>query len=102
MHRLLRHQSRLLASVSPTTAAGRIAQRQSTAAGLTKATLVLEDGTEFKGMSFGSETPIAGELVFSTGMVGYAESLTDPSYKGQVTYPVRTARKPVSCSNQSF
>lgn len=53
--------------------------------------LVLEDGTELHGKSFGSETCISGEVVFSTSMVGYPESLTDPSYKGQIlvlTYPL--------------
>lgn len=53
--------------------------------------LVLEDGTVFKGKSFGYEAPVAGEVVFSTGMVGYTESLTDPSYLGQIltlTYPL--------------
>lgn len=53
--------------------------------------LVLEDGTVFKGKSFGYEKPVAGEVVFSTGMVGYTESLTDPSYLGQMltlTYPL--------------
>jgi hypothetical protein len=49
-----------------------------------KATLVLEDGTKLPGFSFGAHTPVAGEIVFSTGMVGYTESLTDPSYSGQV------------------
>lgn len=48
------------------------------------ATLTLEDGTSLKGYSFGAHESVAGEVVFSTGMVGYAESLTDPSYKGQV------------------
>lgn len=48
------------------------------------ATLTLEDGTKLKGYSFGAHESVAGEVVFSTGMVGYAESLTDPSYKGQV------------------
>jgi hypothetical protein len=54
-------------------------------------TLVLEDGTRLRGVSFGCEKPVAGELVFTTGMVGYPESLTDPSYKGQIlvmTYPI--------------
>jgi len=54
-------------------------------------TLVLEDGTEFKGYSFGSERSVSGEVVFNTGMVGYPESLTDPSYRGQIltfTYPL--------------
>lgn len=56
-----------------------------------KAKLVLEDGTIFEGSSFGAEKPISGEVVFNTGMVGYPESLTDPSYKGQIltlTYPL--------------
>ncbi len=46
--------------------------------------LVLEDGTIFKGKSFGYEKPTAGEVVFNTAMVGYPESLTDPSYAGQI------------------
>lgn len=56
-----------------------------------KAKLILEDGTIFEGSSFGAEKPISGEVVFNTGMVGYPESLTDPSYKGQIltlTYPL--------------
>jgi len=55
------------------------------------AKLVLFDGSEFEGQSFGWEQPRSGELVFSTGMVGYPESLTDPSYEGQIlvyTYPI--------------
>ena len=48
------------------------------------AKLTLADGTIFKGISFGAESPVAGEVVFSTGMVGYTESLTDPSFRGQV------------------
>ncbi len=50
-----------------------------------QATLTLEDGTTLNGYSFGADTSTGGEVVFSTGMVGYAESLTDPSYKGQVS-----------------
>lgn len=53
--------------------------------------LQLEDGTVLKGKSFGSEISIAGEVVFNTAMTGYPESLTDPSYKGQIlvlTYPL--------------
>lgn len=53
--------------------------------------LVLEDGTIFHGKSFGHEIPVAGEVVFSTAMTGYPESLTDPSYLGQLltlTYPL--------------
>jgi len=58
---------------------------------LVKAKLVLPDGSTFEGYSFGSREPISGEIVFSTGMVGYTESLTDPSYRGQLlalTYPM--------------
>lgn len=49
-----------------------------------KATLTLEDGSVFEGVSFGNPKGCSGEVVFSTGMVGYTESLTDPSYCGQV------------------
>ncbi|HEY9053295.1 MAG TPA: glutamine-hydrolyzing carbamoyl-phosphate synthase small subunit [Rectinemataceae bacterium] len=55
------------------------------------AILVLADGTEFRGVSFGSPKSSPGEVVFSTGMVGYPQSLTDPSYRGQIlvlTYPL--------------
>ncbi|KAK2751157.1 hypothetical protein FQN57_000234 [Myotisia sp. PD_48] len=53
--------------------------------------LELEDGTLYHGFSFGAEKSIAGELVFQTGMVGYPESITDPSYQGQIlviTFPL--------------
>lgn len=53
--------------------------------------LILEDGTVFEGKSFGYHKSIAGEVVFNTAMTGYPESLTDPSYKGQIlvsTYPL--------------
>lgn len=56
-----------------------------------KITLTLEDGTMYRGYSFGTDKSISGEVVFNTGMVGYNESLTDPSYKGQIlvlTYPL--------------
>jgi len=55
-----------------------------------EATLILEDGAKFTGFSFGHEESVAGEIVFNTAMTGYPESLTDPSYKGQLlvlTYP---------------
>ena len=55
------------------------------------ARLVLEDGTLFKGYSFGAATSVPGEVVFNTAMTGYPESLTDPSYSGQIlviTYPL--------------
>ena len=54
-------------------------------------TLILDDGTKFHGKSFGYEAPVAGEVVFNTAMMGYPESLTDPSYAGQLmvlTYPL--------------
>lgn len=55
------------------------------------AKLIFEDGSVFEGKSFGAPRSVAGEIVFSTGMVGYPESLTDPSYLGQIlilTYPL--------------
>lgn len=55
------------------------------------AKLMLEDGTVFDGIGFGYPSEIAGEVVFNTGMVGYTETLTDPSYRGQIlclTYPL--------------
>ncbi|MCR5456213.1 MAG: glutamine-hydrolyzing carbamoyl-phosphate synthase small subunit [Bacteroidales bacterium] len=58
---------------------------------LKKAELLLEDGTRYEGFSFGAEKSMAGEVVFNTAMTGYTESLTDPSYKGQIlvaTYPM--------------
>jgi len=56
-----------------------------------KAILVLEDGSFFEGIGFGYPTTVIGEVVFNTGMVGYTEALTDPSYDGQIlvfTYPL--------------
>lgn len=53
--------------------------------------LILEDGTVFSGRHFGYKESVAGEVVFNTGMVGYPETLTDPSYQGQIlvfTYPL--------------
>ena len=55
------------------------------------ATLVLDDGSMFHGFSFGFDKAVAGEVVFNTAMTGYPESLTDPSYAGQLmvlTYPL--------------
>lgn len=54
-------------------------------------TLELKDGTVVQGYSFGADVSVAGELVFQTGMVGYPESITDPSYRGQIlviTFPL--------------
>ncbi|MEM5879121.1 MAG: glutamine-hydrolyzing carbamoyl-phosphate synthase small subunit [Candidatus Aenigmatarchaeota archaeon] len=51
---------------------------------MSEAVLALEDGTIFKGRGFGYPSEVSGEVVFNTGMVGYTESLTDPSYNGQI------------------
>src|SRR3989338_6918360 len=59
--------------------------------GILKGKLVLSDGSQFEGVSFGANSSIAGEVVFNTGMTGYPEAMTDPSYKGQIltlTYPL--------------
>ena len=56
-----------------------------------KVKLTLEDGTVYSGFSFGAPVVSAGEVVFNTAMTGYPESLTDPSYRGQIlclTYPL--------------
>jgi carbamoyl-phosphate synthase small subunit len=56
-----------------------------------RAVLILEDGTKFEGKSLGYAASTAGEVVFNTAMTGYPESLTDPSYEGQIlvtTYPL--------------
>ena len=56
-----------------------------------KVYLELENGEVFEGISFGAQKSAAGELVFQTGMVGYPESVTDPSYRGQIlviTFPL--------------
>ena len=55
-------------------------------------TLILDDGTRFRGQSFGYEKPVAGEVVFNTAMTGYPESLTDPSYAGQLMAITSTPR----------
>ena len=55
------------------------------------ARLVLEDGREFDGVAFGAARAVSGEVVFTTGLAGYPESLTDPSFRGQIlvmTYPL--------------
>ena len=53
--------------------------------------LTLRSGSSYRGISFGAERNVSGEAVFATGMVGYPESLSDPSYAGQIlvlTYPL--------------
>eukprot|EP00758_Cryptobia_borreli_P006993 Tbor_TRINITY_DN5232_c0_g2::TRINITY_DN5232_c0_g2_i1::g.16598::m.16598 len=56
-----------------------------------KAKLILHEGSVFEGYSFGAPSSVAGEVVFTTGMVGYPEILTDPSFTGQIviiTFPM--------------
>lgn len=56
-----------------------------------KLKLILEDGSQYLGESFGADTEMTGEVVFNTGMVGYTEGITDPSYRDQIlisTYPL--------------
>lgn len=58
---------------------------------INKHKLIFKDGTECEGKSFGAEKSISGEVVFATGMVGYPEALTDPSFRGQIlvlTFPI--------------
>ena len=53
--------------------------------------LELKDGSQFEGTAFGARAAVQGEVVFNTAMAGYVESLTDPSYRGQIlvlTYPL--------------
>ncbi|XP_029968406.1 carbamoyl-phosphate synthase [ammonia], mitochondrial [Salarias fasciatus] len=77
--------------VARASACSRLQTAQLFSAKAQTAHLVLEDGTRMKGFSFGHNTSAAGELVFNTGLVGYPEALTDPSYRGQIltlTYPI--------------
>ena len=58
---------------------------------MSKAKITLEDGTILEGTAFGAKKSVSGEVVFNTAMTGYTESLTDPSYKGQIlvmTFPL--------------
>lgn len=57
---------------------------KSTPATLDRATFTIRDGPVFHGKSFGAKTNISGEAVFTTSLVGYPESMTDPSYRGQI------------------
>ncbi|MBQ1905288.1 MAG: carbamoyl-phosphate synthase (glutamine-hydrolyzing) small subunit, partial [Bacteroidales bacterium] len=54
---------------------------------MSKAKLILSDGSSYDAFSFGYEQSVSGELVFYTAMTGYPESLSDPSYKGQILIP---------------
>lgn len=68
-----------------------IAQQPDSFPDRSPARVVLEDGSVFRGYFFGHHASVAGEVVFNTGMVGYPETLTDPSYCGQIlvlTYPL--------------
>lgn len=60
------------------------ASHTGTTSPLTPAVLVLEDGTRFEGRAYGALGTTLGEVVFATGMTGYQETLTDPSYAGQI------------------
>ncbi|WP_185870271.1 glutamine-hydrolyzing carbamoyl-phosphate synthase small subunit [Blattabacterium cuenoti] len=65
--------------------------RSSSRSSIRTAMLILEDGTRYEAFHFGSPVSSSGEVVFNTAMTGYTESLTDPSYKGQIltyTYPI--------------
>ena len=57
-----------------------------------QATFTIRDGPIFHGKSFGAKRNISGEAVFTTSLVGYPESLTDPSYRGQVSFSVPKTR----------
>ncbi|KAL3665461.1 hypothetical protein V7S43_009499 [Phytophthora oleae] len=82
-------------SASPSTQASVLSPVAGDLSGITdnasRGTLMLADGTTYAGYSFGAEKSISGEVVFNTGMVGYPEALSDPSYRGQIlvlTYPL--------------
>jgi carbamoyl-phosphate synthase small subunit len=68
-----------------------VSHQQARGKALSAVRLVLEDGTELSGRSFGAARAVGGEVVFNTAMTGYVETLTDPSYRGQIlvcTYPL--------------
>lgn len=79
------------AKADPAPGVAKAATSGATTPRATEVVLRLEDGTELTGRGFGSTCAVAGEVVFNTGMSGYVESLTDPSYRGQIlvmTYPL--------------
>jgi carbamoyl-phosphate synthase small subunit len=83
---LAKHQSRYLATVQDTSA-GRVmpvTKPRATPISHDRATFTIRDGPVFHGKSFGAKTNISGEAVFTTSLVGYPESMTDPSYRGQI------------------
>src|SRR5215204_6880177 len=66
-------------------------EHESRVQGRSRALVVLEDGTSYSGWTFAGGGEVSGEVVFTTSMVGYQETLTDPSYRGQIvlfTYPL--------------
>ena len=63
--------------------------------------LELEDGSRFSGFSFGAEGVVAGEVVFNTAVAGYVESLTDPSYRGQILVMTLSARRQLRRSGRA-
>lgn len=68
-----------------------LAENETEADHIRKAILALADGSVYEGVGFGAPAKAGGEVVFNTGMVGYPESITDPSYRGQIlcqTYPL--------------
>ena len=82
-----RPSSFVASGITSPNAVGRFMSTKSSndaSASTVQATLYLEDGTKMVGKSFGAHASVEGEVVFTTGMVGYPESLTDPSYQGQV------------------
>ena len=59
-------------------------EHESRVQGRSRALVVLEDGTYFSGWTFAGEGEVSGEVVFTTSMVGYQETLTDPSYRALI------------------
>ncbi|KFY01082.1 hypothetical protein V490_01088, partial [Pseudogymnoascus sp. VKM F-3557] len=83
--RLASQQSRFLATVQSD--AGRtmpVRRPRATPISHDRATFTIRDGPVFHGKSFGAKSNISGEAVFTTSLVGYPESMTDPSYRGQI------------------
>ncbi|KAM0804229.1 carbamoyl-phosphate synthase arginine-specific small chain [Usnea florida] len=79
-------QARSLATVEPNTPRQQPtpSRRRSTPASFDTANLTIQNGPVFNGKSFGAKSNVSGEAVFTTSLVGYPESLTDPSYRGQI------------------
>jgi len=67
-----------------------------------KAILALKDGSVYEGYSFGADTESIGEVVFNTSMIGYQETLTDPSYAGQIVIPTYPLIGNYGCNEEDF